>query len=418
MTAVKIFLRYFLGVIIVSFFLPTFIALPYTPQASFYFPIWVVLVWIFYPKTIFNFGLLGAVLFLILHILYTIFGFYKTDAYSILDYFWPIAFCFSVIEYFNVSKDYTGFYTLTKLSFILIIVTSITSVVSLSQIPSASRDMAGLLSSTGQYEINVFYLYIGIGNYYFFHNVAFLVPLVVFLFQKKKYFKVKGVYLIAVLALIFLTIYRGGFSSALGLFFIGLFFGLFLNKIRSPLNYLIFISILYLSFNFIAPLSTPVMYSTADLLDSEFFSPRLRNVAAKIDGSEIFLDDRELLYTKGYEDQLEISTQAFLENPLTGIGKQGGHHFWADILGKFGIIGFIPWILIIIYMYRSRVRHLNETLKLIYFHVLMSLIFVGFFKPVGLEDIFTFVAIFFPAFLYYIQFKLLRQVPKTQGGLL
>lgn len=414
MTNLKTLFRYFLGLIIVSFFLPTFVALPYTTQAAFYFPIWVVLVGIFYPKTIFNFGFLGAFLFLILHVIYNLFGLYKTDTYSMLDYFWPMAFSFSVIEYFNVSKDYTGLYGLTKLTFILIIITMITSIVSLTMFPSAARDMAGFLSATGQYELNRFYLYIGIGNYYFFHNVAFIVPIIVFLFQNKQYLNFNRVYLIIFLALIFLAIYRGGFSSAFGLFFIGLSLGLFLNMIRSPLYYLILISIFYLQFNLIGPLLAPAFYATADLFDdSEYISPRLRNLASNFDGSSKLLDDRDLKYTEGYEIQLAISTQAFLENPLTGSGKQGGHHHWIDLLSKFGLIGFIPWILIMIYMYRSRVRPLKGTFKLIYFHVLMCLIFLGLFKPIGLEDMFSFVAIFLPAFLYYAQFKIMRLVEGT-----
>lgn len=413
---IQSFFRGFLGLIILSLFLPSFVALPYTPQASFYYPFWIVLVLIFYPKVALNTGFLASFSFVVLHVVYVLFDFYLNDKYALLEFFWPLAFSFSVLEYFQASKDYKGLKMLTGLAIILILLTSLTSSISLTLFPSAARDMAGYLSESKQGDLGVFYMLIGIGNYYFYHNIAICSTLIVLLIQRSKGFQMKKWQLIAALVLVFFAVMRGAFSSAFGIFFIGIVFAFILPRIRTVFVYLITISSFYFVFSVIGPFLAPGMYALADVVDSEFISPRLRNVGANLDGSAKLLGDDELRYTQSYEDQLAKSMEAFQDSPLTGSGRQGGHHFWADFLAKFGIIGTLPWLFILIYLFYSRLSWLGGRMKVVAFHGFVTLVFIGFFKPIGLEEMFSFVAIFLPAFLIYFQGRELESqtVPKTR----
>ena len=400
---IKLLIRYFLVLIVVSFFLPPFVALPYMPNSTFYFPFWIVLVFFSYPRALLNTGFMASFAFLLLHFLYTVMGWYQNDVYSLMDYFFPLAFSFSVLEYFKESKDFKRLDQMLELSLILLIITSITSIISLTAFPSAARDMAGFLSASDQRDLADFYMLIGIGNYYFFHNIALCVPLLVFLIQNKNSRNLVRLKWLAILGITFLAVMRGGFSSAFGIFFIGLALSVLISRLKSVKAYLgllIGLGIVYFLFS---PILAPVLYSFADILDSEFISPRLRNVAANLDGSAAFLSERDSIYTSSYKKQLEISLEGLLKNPFTGSGVQGGHHFWADALAKFGLIGFLPWIFIIIYLIRSRSKWFFGRYKIIVIHVFITLFFIGFFKPIGLDQMFTFISIFIPAFLLLLQ---------------
>ncbi len=397
------FFRAFLGIIIISLFLPSFVALPITPQASFYYPFWVILVLFFYPKVALNTGFLASFSFVVLHVIYIIYNFYQNENYTLFYFFWPLAFSFSVIEYFQVSKDFEGLKLLTRLALILILITSFTSSVALTFFPGAARDMAGYLSESKQGELGDFYMLLGIGNYYFYHNIAICSTLIILLIQRNNEFGVKKSHLILALFVVFFAVIRGAFSSAFGIFFIGVIFAFILPRIRTILFYIITIASFYIAFSSIGPLIAPGINVLADAVDSEDISPRLRNVAANLDGSDKLLADDELRYTQSYEEQLKMSLEAFQEHPLTGAGRQGGHHFWADFLAKFGIIGTIPWLFILFYLFRSRLRWLKGRMKVVVFHGIGTLIFIGFFKPIGLEEMFSFIAIFLPAFLIYFQ---------------
>lgn len=399
----RFFFRILLGLIIISFFLPPFVALPLTPQASYYFPFWVTLALISYPQIALNTGFIASFSFIVLHIIYVIFGLYQNNEHSLYTNFWPLAFSFSVLEYFKLSGDRSGFKILFKLTIVLILITSISSIISLSLYPYASRSMAGNLASTGQFDLIVFYMYIGIGNYYFFHNLAFCVPIIMILLLDYRFYNVKRWKILLMLTLNLTAVVSGGFSSAFGIFFIGLIFSLFLNRMKTIISYFLLILSIYATFSIIAPFASPILYTIANVLDSEIISPRLRNVGANLDGSSKNLDDKELIYTESYEKQLDISLKAFQDNPLTGSGIQGGHHFWADILGKFGLIGFIPWFFILFYLFRTRTGWFSGNMRIVWIHILSTFIFIGFFKPIGLEEMFSFVVIFLPGFLIYLQ---------------
>jgi hypothetical protein len=400
--AKNIYFRVILTIFYASFFLPTVVALPFTPQAVFYVPFWLFSLFIYYPKIFISKEFIISYLFLILHFIYVSFGLYGTNEFSLLDYFSQIAFSFSLLEYFKLSKDYVGFKYVTKLIFILLIITCGTNIVSLSIFPDASRGLAGYLSSSGQQELIVQYLYYGISSYDFFHTLAFISPIYPTFFLLRK-IKINKYVLLTTYGLYCLAIYRGGYSSAFGILLIGLFFSFFISKFTNQIKYLFFLAIFGIFFSFYSFIVSPALYFLADTLNSEFISPRLINVAANLDKSSTFLDEKELIYTVSYENQKEISLKSFYSNVLTGGEKSGGHHFFADFLGRFGIIGFVPLLIALIHTYFSRVKLFSGTFKILFIHIFTSFIFVGFFKPIGIFYMLPTVTFIVPAFFLYAQ---------------
>lgn len=63
---------------------------------------------------------------------------------------------------------------------------------------------------------------------------------------------------------------------------------------------------------------------------------------------------------EGRADHHEISQMSFLENPIFGGGKAGGHSHVLDTLGTVGLIGFIPFFLTIWFSMKNYTNIINK----------------------------------------------------------
>lgn len=404
-------LHYFLILILVSFFLPTFVALPYTPGSAFYAPFWLILLALNYPKIFISRGFLICYLFFIVHIIkfifsdtYKVLAFESTMAYNAMC----LAFAISLLEYFKMLNKPIQFKQIGTLSFVLIMVTCVTCIISLNIFPDASRFLAGAgstadstVENTGIIELYMLY---GIANYDFYHGVAFISPIFMTLFFSKNKFVEKKKFIVPI-ALFLTCIYWGQYSSTLGLILIGSIFSLIIPKLKSMTQYLLISIITIFLVSFSGKIISPVLYTLADILNSENFSPRLRNVGANLDGSYIELDDKDRTYTESYEEQKNISLESFYNNPIFGGNEIGGHHFWYDIIGRYGLIGLGVWITLLSYIFRDISNRLFGIYKIIYLHIFISFVFVGIYKPIITFTMIPYITFFAPIFLLMFQNK-------------
>jgi hypothetical protein len=404
-------LHYFLILILVSFFLPTFVALPFTPGASFYAPFWLILLALNYPKIFVSKGFLICYLFVFVHII----KFIYSDAYKVLEFestfaytAMCLAFAISLLEYFKMLNNPIQFKQIGTLSFVLIMTTCVTCIISLNIFPDASRFLAGAgsvanstVENTGIIELYMLY---GIASYDFYHGVAFIFPVFSTLFlTKNKLFERKK--FIIPIALFLSCIYFGQYSSTLGLILIGSIFSLIIPKLKNMTQYLLISVITIFLVSFSGKIISPVLYSLADILNSENFSPRLRNVGANLDGSYLQLDDKDREYTESYEEQKNISLQSFYNNPILGENEIGGHHFWYDIIGRYGLFGLGVWISFLSYIFKDISNRLLGSFKIIYLHIFISFVFLGIYKPILIFAMITYITFFAPVFLLMFQNK-------------
>lgn len=79
---------------------------------------------------------------------------------------------------------------------------------------------------------------------------------------------------------------------------------------------------------------------------------------------------------EGREALHNISKDSFFANPIFGGGRAGGHSQMLDILGTVGIIGFIPFFLVIWNSLKSYLRPLSNDLARLYMFVSFTVSFV------------------------------------------
>ena len=79
----------------------------------------------------------------------------------------------------------------------------------------------------------------------------------------------------------------------------------------------------------------------------------------------------------GRVDYHAQSIAAFARNPLIGSQGVGGHSKFMDVLGSMGIFGFVPYIMILVYMLKSYQLYVSVNTTKVY--LFLSFVFAGVF---------------------------------------
>ena len=391
----------FLFLIVSSYLIPTVSGIPHMPATVFYIPFWLFLLLISSTKMFFTKGFLLGYLFLIFHFIYLVLDFHPIDRNTnryMIDEVLPILFSFSLFEYMQNSKRVNDYIRITNLVSVGTILTTITSGLSLKIHPSAARALAGSLDSQ---ELARLYYLIGIGGFYFYIYLALLSPIYIFVILRTKNKKVK-IWSILIYITTFYTILLSQYTASIMFFVIASIATILYLKVKKIMPYLfVFMLSVFLFMN--KEIVTNFIISISNNIDLENVAVRLKNIAYTIEGSEKNQSEEDIKYSAAYDELKGISINSFNENILTGGGKIGDHVFWIDVLGNYGLIGLIPWLLLFYYLYKSRSKLFYGEFKGVYKIVLFCFVFTGFHKPIRSFSMLPFIIFFIPVILLKVQ---------------
>lgn len=401
-------IHYLFLIAISAMLLPTISGIPFVPHFSLFF--WLVILYVAFlsPRLIFNKSLLVIIPVLIVHIIYIFFDLYSgTGNRRISDIIIPYVVVNTLhLYYIDKPVKRKNFLILFVLALTL---TSITSTIALQVYPDAARMLAGSLAAQGNLQLNNFYLLIGIGSYT--HTIAWVFSITIIVYVvlfKYEFIKINIIILLISLVLIqFIGLITLGFGTSFFLLLFSLtillfnlgYIGKIVNKIGLiPVYMLIGSATLFFGYYV-----SPIFYWLADILNNEFLSPRLNNIAMRMDGSlaatdlnvvELYQLERENVYLGSYEVLARRSLNSFLDNPVFGGGRTGGHNYFLDLLGMYGLIGFV--VIVIVYYYlmkRSFSIVIEKNDRLLLSHMFVAFIILGIVKTYSL--LFFFITIFF-----------------------
>ena len=102
-----------------------------------------------------------------------------------------------------------------------------------------------------------------------------------------------------------------------------------------------------------------------------------------------------------------ISVKSFLSSPLFGDPNAltGGHNFFLDILAKYGIIGCLPFFLMIKHQFKIISSYLSKTAKQYYHIIMIGFIVLGIIKNISGAEYWNYLFIYYPAILVWIDSK-------------
>lgn len=381
---------------------------------SFYLVIWFIMSFIDNPRIYSSKLLRGVYLYLVI-MSFGVFSFWSEievglgdliDLKYIIIFISWVALPLLMLQYFFNSKDLYGLSLSVKLSLVFIIITSVTSIIGLSVYPDASRLMAGSLKLES--EVSLMYEQMGVGSYGFFASVAFILPTLAYYIRTNGMILNKFVYLFLILLIIVAMVS----SQHTIIMLTGSVFFIFayLNPKKRLLS--IVLLILLLGVFFITPsFYADILYSISDSsLLSERVSSRFADLGKTIEFSDYNPDSGKTYASTERLSRSLFSLESFLSNPFIGGGKSGGHAFWLDQLALFGLLGFIPWIII----FKNHYRFVKKNVSFHFFKFIqlsyIAVFLFGLFKNMGGAE--TWMAVFFiaPSIFFIKSYSKVNQV--------
>jgi hypothetical protein len=325
-----------------------------------------------------------------------------------LEYY-EIAVALSVITYFRESRDYEGLARVVRVALICIVITALMSVFVSYINPMFARDIIGVenASITDKEEILSFKQFGG-GGYGFYSGIICLLPILIYYYKNPS---------------------ESIWSRKVILFFIVLFCYCLL-RVQIFANLLIAVLIMVLSLVGTKKLKKSLFFMVVVslilyLLPSEFYIDLLTNLSSLFprDSHVRFkLEDMALFIRNGAEpgvdteaairvERFPLLWESFSDEPFTG-GKYYNHHlYWMNKLATFGLLGFLPFVILLLVVFTSEVRRYPPAFRLYLLLAIFSMIFLGVIKALFGRDLWYIFFIIAPG-LYYT--KLLKEEPGTE----
>ncbi len=307
----------------------------------------------------------------------------ETDAFaqmSIQTLIWSYLFWF-IAQYYIGNNQLNRFKFITLVALCGFMISATIQFQALLINPYFSRSITGMAGATSSNRAIAEEAYkLGVGGFDILYAIILLSVPIIFTFLKSKP-PIRYLFLVAGLLLMaagFQATYTIGTLSMILAFLIIL---LFHQRIMRPVNFLIASVLLILFFQ------VEIRDSLVSLLNYILQIVSLNaEYAGKIQAIQNGLTYLSLKEDTIRFDQYGESIDGFLKNPLFGdiSGLCGGHSAILDSLARFGLIGTIPWIMIIFYFTKQTNQSVykNDLNKIMLGNIfLIPWIFTLFFNP-------------------------------------
>jgi hypothetical protein len=323
----------------------------------------------------------------------------KDDFLRIYSMFKYVFIAASMLQYFLLTKDFKGLKLVVQFTLIFFFITMITSAIGLQQFPMAARNTAGILQRDGQLELVDFFQRRGIASYDFFYGLAFLIPILVSFLRQKLNKKIVKLIIFSLIVLMILSIAQSQFTTPTLLAALG-----FVMSFWSPESirktFLAYGFMVLMFIVFLDPI-TQFFFYLSTFVSGDTISSRLNDVGGLLQSG--YASSSFDVFVRVSRIPLQIEN--FIASPIYGGFESTGHVFWFDILAEFGLLGIIPWILMINDQIRGNLKYLvHEDRK--YYLIAMFLFFLtGVFRNVGGSAMSTIVFFILPAVII-VKYKL------------
>ncbi len=409
-------LRFLSFMMIFTTYLPiVYVNLPrYISGHNLWAPVWLAAVLLFSPKILkdksIKFLLLfyGIVILLLFDTLWVdLISWNKT---MVRVEFYQLSIAFSMIVYFISARDYKWLGTIAKISIIFIGVTAIVSIYASVIDPMYARRISHASAEDVQAIRRL-----GGGGYGFSNLLLCLFPIMVYYYKNKKLIGISKWLILFFGFICFIAVLR---------------IQIFANVLLASLMILLsiagrdsFIKSAIPSFLLIVVfISIPDSYYSGVFLKLSYYFDTDTEIHRKLYDLSGYLESAQ--YFEGTEgiagraSRYPVMLSLFLSNPLFGysvtgesVVTYGGEHlYWISRLAAFGLMGFIPFVLLFV-IHNKRVYKLFGQHYQFYFLIsLLSLVALGFMKVLAGREMWFGIFFVVPS-LYYLPLAFKRGRP-------
>ena len=353
-------------------------------------------------------------LLLIVHFIYLFFDVYNVkNQIQIIDFCFPFLIVNVLFNYYLENQNH--FFQFSKIVVVGLITTIFTTFISSTIYPDAARQLAGQLAKEGNDELISFYMMLGIGDYSFSFYWLLIGLISTYCWRNRNRLSLINNNNNIILSTILLFgLYMIQYTTTLILYFVGIYIIIFGKKLVKKFGFILFSVFTIIGFYLIRSVVVISLFAISNILSTAEISPRLKNIATRINSSDIEAgyyakDDSELeidnRYIGGYERRAQISINSFYKNPFFGGGQSGGHNFYLDNLGMFGLFGTSILFLVLYHYFRRASEFIlkNDPEYYFLFKVIVLIVFLlGIVKTYIFLPFVIFVFFFVPFYLIKI----------------
>ena len=290
-------------------------------------------------------------------------------------------------------KDNGPYKSFSKYAIIVSFVTILLSIRVLINDGMALR-VTSMANSTGDWETLYGYWKQGMADYAMAAMMMFMPVVLVYLFKKTNKRREKNLALLGiVLAIMFM--YLGQVTTT----FIFCLFVTLLSTVRSKNVTFTYIGIALLAVFIVTQLSGLLDLAVKYTGDSSM-NDRFLSMSGAISGEE--LDDSSDAGIRMTLLNRTLST--FFSNPILGnpTALRGGHNYFLDCLAKYGIIGCLPFFLLLKHQYKIISSRLSKEARQYYMIIFLVFILYGILKNLSGTEYWNYLFIYYPAILVWI----------------
>jgi len=410
----KSYFRFIAYMLIISSFLPIlkYNLPPIVRSHHIWTFLWFISLFIFYPE-IFSNSLLkfvlayGAVMLLLLNTIWLDIG--EFNPKRITNEFYQITVAISVTVYFRMTGDYKGLANLTKWALLCLFITAILSYTTFLMNPTYARDLIGVgRAGITSYEAEVIrsYAKYGGGGYSFVSALVCMFPVLIYFYKNQtlSYFNKTKLMIIIILFLVALFAVQL-FANILITITVIVFSWLDVSKRKTAFILLFLFIPLFLlipSHIYIALLqSIGALFKTDSVLYYKFN-----------DLTDFFTYGGSVIGTGigGRLWRYHLLWDLFLRNPVFGhsaggaryVNTFGGAHLhWMNKLAIYGLLGTIPFFIIIYKSIKLNLRYFNNEYVYYFLLSMFSIIALGAVKQLVGRELWYTVFIVLPG-MYYL----------------
>lgn len=308
----------------------------------------------------------------------------------------------SLYAYFRFSRDFDGLALLVKWTLFFIAITAILSIYSSTIDPMYARSLTG-----GDYtaaEAKTMQK-LGGGAYGFAGALVFLFPMIVYYYRNSSKIPFSKPQILIFGIVCFVAVLRMQIFANIILSVFGIIFSLLgARKIRKSLIY----SGIFLGLLILIPKN---VYSDLLISASKHFNPD-SDVYYKLNDMAVFIKFGEVSAETAAGGRIErypLLWEGFKTNPLTGFYNSnstlhiepGGHLYWMNKLTVYGILGFIPFILIFYFYIKKVIKQFDPEFTFYFLLSVFSGIGLGLMKNLVGNDFWCMLFFIIPS-LYYL----------------
>lgn len=388
---IRIFCILYIGFLL----LPIVFANIFWPFKSTWFYIygWIALLLLFEPRVLISKPLLYMYLMYLVFTLLIMGGGIEEDFVRVYSIFTYIFIATSMLQYFFTVKDFKGLKIIVQFALFSIFITMISSAIGLHQFPMAARNTAGILQRDGQFELVDFFKKRGIASYDFFYGLAYIVPILVsFLKLKLKKNAFKWIFLASIILAI-LSIVQSQFTTPALLAILG-----FVMSYWSPTSikktFLVYGMLVFMFFILLIPI-IKFFYLMSTLVPGVTISSRLYDVGGLLQGGY----ENSSMEVVTRVSRIPLQIENFIASPIYGGYETTGHVFWFDILAEFGLLGIIPWMLLLKDHITRNLKYMASSDWKFYFISMFLFFLTGVFRNIGGSTMSMLVFFVLPAFI-------------------